>query len=138
MNHDEKEWLAQEAAFDNERCGLAHGDDPLVAGYRRIARVLAEPPVPTLPADFARSVARRIHEHAELDARFEQRLVLALFAAMAIAAVIVAAIYGDTWVQAGVSILPNRGSGSIQWLLLLSACIGMSWITTALRRRPAP
>lgn len=138
MNHDEKEWLAQEAAFDNERRGVALGDDPLVAGYRRIARVLAAPPVPTLPADFARSVARKIHEHVEIDTRFEQRLVIALFAAMAVAAVIVATIYGDIWLQAGICILPSRGSGAIQWLLLLSTCIGMSWITTAPKRRSTP
>lgn len=137
MNHDDKEWLAQEAALEQERCGLAPATDPLIASYRRIARVLAEPPMPALPLDFARSVARRIDQHAEMDARFEQWLVIALLGVMAIGGIIVATLYGEVWLRAGIGILPGSGSGTMQWLMLLSACVGMSWMTTALGRRAA-
>ncbi len=138
MNHDENEWLAQEIALDRERRQRdgAH-DDALVAGYRKIARALAEPPAATLPTDFASRMARRVSQHAEIDARFEQRLVSMLVICFALSGVVVAWIYGGDWLQASAPFAPLTSDAAGKWLLAVLACVGMSWAAGLFGRRPA-
>lgn len=137
MNHDENEWLAQEIALDRERRQMdgAH-DDALVAGYRKIARALAEPPASILPADFASRMARRVDQRIEIDARFEQRLVSVLVICFALSGVVVAWIYGGDWLQASAQFAPPGGA-AIKWLAAALACVGMSWAAGLFGRRPA-
>lgn len=137
MNHDENEWLAQETALDRERRQQDEAqDDALVAGYRKIARVLAEPPASVLPADFASQMARRISQRVEIDARFEQRLVSVLVICLAVSAVVVTWIYGSDWLQTSTQFTPLDGGAAIKWMLAALACVGMSWATGLLGRRP--
>lgn len=104
MNTDEQEWRAQERALSVER----KGDRPVSATdrerqYQYLARRIAQQPVPTLPTDFARHVARLAEasrgamDTAEL--RFQWRLIGAAVAAMLMSAVLISASFGIQWLS---------------------------------------
>jgi hypothetical protein len=135
----EAEWQAQERALEQERRG-APGDagTPRERRYRALARVLAEPPLPGLPPDFAAVVARQARA---LDAaqeareqRFERRLMAALWSLLAVAVVGVAVFYGAELVailRAG----PAASPATASWLCVLLGAIGMSCVWQRLQAR---
>lgn len=140
MNHEhpfddaaqEREWLAQERALDAERRGLASDhDDACTRRYRLLARTLREPLPDALPADFARQMAARTvapMRRPDKATGFELALVAALAAAMLVAAGVVTADYGHTWLPAFRSLLPAAGAPSTGWLLALAGCLAATWL----------
>lgn len=142
MNHDdapfdnpahEREWQAQERALRAERLGLDPSNgDARVRHYRLLARALREPMPSALPADFAQQMAARaaaMPAHGKADGtRLEFALIGALVATLAVAAIVVIADYGSTWLPALRQLLPAAGSPSMSWILALGGCIGASWL----------
>ena len=134
MNHDprlpapdEQEWSAQERALAEERAGLPLGDgDASVRTYRLMAHLLAQPIEEQLPDGFARRVARQVAPAASpLDTRLERGLLGLLVAAMAVAGLVVVAIYGAGWLPA----LDQGVVGALlakPWAWALAACLGLS------------
>ena len=125
----EREWLAQETAARRERLGLDPADDDArMRQYRRLARALREPLDATLPADFAQRVAAMVPARPlrVADSRFERGLTIALGLALLLAAGVVAALHGSTWLSAIASILPALHPLADRWLLAFVACIGVS------------
>ena len=136
MNHhidNDPEWLAQERALQDERRDGASSDDPLQARYRQIARALRQPLPHALPDDFAARIAALAAadaRHGAVDTAVEQRLVRALVTLLALSAAVVAALYGQQWLQAIVAVLPGV---AFNWTLALLACVGLSWSFDRLR-----
>ncbi|TWI05995.1 hypothetical protein IP90_00257 [Luteimonas cucumeris] len=128
---DEREWQAQENALRDERLGIgASGDDPLVAGYRTVARALREAPEVALPADFARDVARAAvaqGSSAHIDARLEQILLRLLVVALVLSGTAALAFYGN---QALLAIDARLTT----WGLALATCMALTWAFDWLRR----
>jgi hypothetical protein len=140
----EREWQAQESAMRRERLHLdSAGDDPRSRRYRLIARSLRQPPAESLPADFARQLARQVGAAPTVAApssastagsSFEFRLVLVLASTLAIAAVAVVAIYGQAWLPPFAALLPKPPA--TRWLLALTGCLGGSWLLGFWQQRP--
>lgn len=131
---DEREWQAQERARREVRSGFeATSDDTTMAQYRDIARALRQPPPAGLPADFAARVARIAERQATpvADTRFEQVLVRVLAAAFVLSAVAALVIYGGRLVA---MLQAATGGEGLQWMLVLSACVGLSWSFDWMRR----
>jgi len=129
----EREWLAQETAMRRERLQMdPANDDARSRRYRLIARSLRQPLADSLPGDFAAQLAARVGAapaaDASASASFEFRLMLVLVAALVIAAGIVVAIYGNTWLPAFTELLPKPQAPATRWLLALAACLGTSWL----------
>jgi len=125
----EREWLAQENASRREQLGLDPADDDArTRQYRRLARALHEPLDAALPADFAQRVAAMVPVDAArvADVRFERGLTIALGLALLLAAGVVAALHGSTWLSAIASILPALHPLADRWLLAFAACVGVS------------
>ena len=141
MNHHidkDPEWLAQERALQDERRDAPGSDDPLQARYRQIARALRQPLPHALPDDFpARIAALAAAEarHGVVDTAVEQRLVRALVILLALSAAIVAALYGQQWLQAILAVMPGV---AFNWTLALLACVGLSWSFDRLREHRLP
>jgi len=146
MNHDrtpqdpltdseQREWLAQERAWRDERAGNAHGDDPVVTSYRTLMRALHAPLPDALPADFARTVAARATQPPAVDTRLEQQFQRLLLTALVLAALVACALYGSDWLRASVAALPllDRAT-TLNWSAALAACLGLSWAMDVLRR----
>jgi hypothetical protein len=136
MNHDPRfplpdddarEWSAQERALAEERAGLAGElSDPQLRSYRLVAHALAQPLDEQLPPGFASRVARQAARAARpADSRLESSLLVLLAAAMALAALAAAFIYGPQW-------LPSLDQGAVgrllgsPWAWALAACLGLS------------
>lgn len=138
-DHDfEREWALQERARSEERASGeraghdAGGDEPELAAYRRIARALRQPPAERLPSNFAWQVAQlaaRLPRASRLDLRLEGWLVRSLVAAMVLGGLGAAAFYGTDWLRA----LDATGAAG-NWILLVAACVGLSWLPEGLRR----
>lgn len=139
---EEREWQAQERARLEARNGAATpSDDPMVARYRKLSRALRTPMTETLPDDFAANVARLAQvgvvaqAPAEApEAAFELGLTRALIGLFAIAAVVVAAMYGGQWVRPIMDLLHLDSAVAVNWALALGACVGATWATEQLRR----
>jgi hypothetical protein len=136
MNHDPRfplpdddarEWSAQERALAEERAGLAGElSDPQLRSYRLVAHALAQPLDEQLPPDFASRVARQAARAARpADSRLESSLLVLLAAAMALAALAAAFIYGTQWLPALDQGAVGRLLGS-PWAWALAACLGLS------------
>ena len=136
---EQREWLAQERAWREERAGTAPGEDPAAASYRTLMRALRAPLPDALPADFARSVAARVSKADAVDTRLEQRFQRLLLAALAVAALAACLVYGDSWLRASVAALPllDRAT-TVNWSAALAACLGLSWAMDAIRRHARP
>ena len=136
QGHDEREWQAQERARREVRSGFeATSDDTAMAQYRDIAKALRQPPPAGLPVDFAAHVARIAERQAAApvaETRFEQVLVRLLAAAFVLSAVAALAIYGGRLLS---MLQAATGSEGLQWVLVLSACVGLSWSLDWTRRR---
>lgn len=82
----------------DERADCASSDDPLLAFYRTVARLLRQPLPVALPADFTRELAERVvAQHgfaaqAPLDLRFKQALVRSLVVVLALSAAVATAL----------------------------------------------
>ena len=141
MNHlfdNDPEWLAQERALQDERRDAAGSEDPLQARYRQVARALRQPLPHALPDDFAARVAALAAAEARdgaVDTAVEQRLVRALVALLGLSAAMVAALYGQQWLQAILAVLPGV---AFNWTLALLACVGLSWSFERLRGHRLP
>jgi len=129
----EREWQAQERAMQRERLQLdPAGDDARSRRYRLLARALHEPPTEALPANFAQQLAARVAatptRRTTSGTRFESALTLALATALVVAAGVVVAIYGGTWLPSFVTLLPAPHAPATHWLLVLAGCLGASWL----------
>lgn len=132
----EREWALQERALAEERAGHAEGESPAggpaLIEYRRIVRALRQPAAERLPSNFAWQVAQlaeRLPRASRLDLRLEAWLVRSLIAAMVLGGLAVAALYGLEWLRA----LDATGSAG-NWLMLVAACVGLSWLPEGWRR----
>lgn len=142
-DHDlEREWALQERAFSAERVSEEHtghdagSNEPGLAEYRRIARALRRPPAERLPSNFAWQMAQlaaRLPRASRLDLRLESWLVRSLAAAMVLGGLVVAALYGMDWLRA-LDATGNAGN----WVLLVAACVGLSWLPEGWRRLSGP
>lgn len=139
MNTDEREWQAQELAAKAERAGNVSLElDGLSAGYLPVARALRKPMPVMLDAGFAARVAQLAatgFRPAEVDSRMEQRMLLALGAVLAVSGLVVALIYGGRWMAPAMNLPGLIGPSSINWLLLLAGCLGLSWLGEQFRQR---
>lgn len=126
MNHDEHEWMAQESALREARAGHVPGE-PAAARYRAVVDALRVAPVSALPVDFAARVARAVDLQAELDARFERRLVGGLVVAFAIALVVAIPSGGGASLRAVAALVPGASPATFNWLLAALACVAVSW-----------
>ena len=144
-NHDEsddREWLAQERArLEARNPGATPSADPMVARYRRMSQALRMPMADALPDDFAAHVARLAQAGVVVDAPldapdavFERKLTNLFVGLFAIAAVVVAAIYGSQWLPPILDLLHLDSAVAVNWALALAACVGTTWATEQLRR----
>lgn len=129
MNHDEREWQAQEEALRDERLGLGRPTaDARAVAYRRIAQALRMPPPVALPADFAAELARRVAA-PRVDMRLEHWLVGVLVAVFGIAAGIVAWLYGGDWLGTSAAFAPQLANGTtLKWVLAVIGCLAVASI----------
>jgi hypothetical protein len=119
---EQREWEAQEHAR------LATGDDALARRYRVVARALEAMPRPSLRADFAARVAKRVEaERRERFALapFERVMTIALAIAFA-AAMLVAAAMADILPLLGGIVRAARGAGGTGWLAVLALCVAVA------------
>jgi len=132
---EQREWLAQERAWREERAGTTPGDDAVAASYRTLMRALRTPLPDALPADFARTVTARAIKPATVDTRLEQQFQALLLTVLTLAALAACAVYGGDWLRASVAALPllDRAT-TINWSAALAACLGLSWAMDVLRR----
>lgn len=128
---NEREWQAQERASQDERAG-ATTPDPLAARYRLIARALQQPMSVELPSDFAERLGAQVAQGGG-EGQLERILILVLLVLMAGSAMIVAAWYGETWLQAILAVLPSS-SIALQWGAALAVCVGANWLWEQARR----
>lgn len=140
MNHHtnphESEWLAQERAREQARHGVAQGTGAVPQADLLVAQALRSAPLPALPPDFARDVARLAaaapaRTEDGNDSPLEQALTAALGLTLGVAGVLTAAHYGADWWQASASILPEGSAAG--WIAVATACLGMSWLTGRLK-----
>ena len=130
----EREWLVQERAMRRERLQLdSINDDARTRRYRLLARALREPLPDALPVDFAQRLAERVTASPAArrvisGTRFEFALLLALATVLAVAAGVVVAMYGNTWLPSFMTILPTPHAPAARWLLALAGCLGTSWL----------
>jgi hypothetical protein len=149
MNHhdqfedrDEREWLAQERArLEARNPGATPSGDPMVARYRKLSHALRTPMTDALPDDFAANVARLAQAGVVVDApldapdaTLERKLTNLFVGLFAIAAVVVAAMYGSQWLPPILGLLHLDSSVAVNWALALAACVGATWATEHLRR----
>lgn len=112
--HEQREWEAQENAR------RATGDDALTRRYRAVMESLDALPRPSLRADFAARVARRV-ERSEQPALapFERVAVIALAFAFAVAAVVAGAMTNV------LPMLEMPSASSARWLAVLALCVAL-------------
>ena len=138
MNPEEREWMAQEAATSFARAGRIASDlDPLTASYVSVARVMREPIEMRLAADFARRVSVLAAARAasiEVESGLERRLLLALGVVLGLAAMVVAIVYGGSWLGASLGLFSQLGEASQSLALTLLGCLAISVIAQQLRR----
>ncbi|MBB5209221.1 hypothetical protein [Chiayiivirga flava] len=129
---DELQWQAQERARRNARLHLSSAaDDAASAPYRLVAQALRNTPMPALPPEFARDVARRV---ARAGDGLERALTLGLAVALGIGGTVTALVYGAAWWQASASLLASGSPAAAGWLAALAGCVGLSWLTGRLRQ----
>lgn len=144
-NHDEfdeREWLAQERArLEARNPGATPSADPMVARYRKLSHALRTPMDDALPDDFAANVARLAQAGVAVtapldapDAEVERKLTGLFVGIFAIAAVVVAAMYGSQWLPPILGLLKLDSAVAVNWALALAACVGATWATDQLRR----
>lgn len=132
----EREWQAQERGRQEERLGTDPAcGDPRIGQYRLLARALRHPPLDPIPADFATRVAAR--RAAGDDDRLESLLLRGLFVVLGLAAAVVVAVYGGSWLGTARALLPPSDGFNADLLLLLLACIAASTIFEQWRRERA-
>jgi hypothetical protein len=129
---DEREWQAQERAFQDARSDIP-STDPLAARYRAVADALRAPLPDLLPPDFAARVAAQVR-HAPLDARFEGTLVRTLTTLLGLSGAATAALYGRQWLPAILGPLQLDSASALNWALALGACVAITWLAEPLRR----
>lgn len=139
---DEREWLAQERARLESRNGAATpSDDPMVARYRKLSHALRAPMADALPDTFAADVARLAQAGVVVqapvespEAAFELGLTRLFVGLFAVAAVVVAAMYGSQWLPPILGLLHLDSAVAVNWAMALAACVGATWATEQLRR----
>lgn len=138
MNPEEREWQAQQRAFECERDGHVRADEaPLVASYLPIARAVRQPIPVQLPADFAARVAGLALQQrsaVEIESTLEQRLLLILGVVLGIAGVFVGLIYGAGWFVPVLGRIDQLGQSSLSLLVGLFTCLMISGLAQQLRQ----
>ena len=136
MNHHtnphESEWQAQERAREQARAGGSRSIGAVPHADLLVAQALRSAPLPALPPDFARDVARLAaaapaRTEDSNDSPLEQTLTAALGLTLGVAGMLTAAHYGADWWQASASMLPEGSAAG--WVAVAAACLGMSWLT---------
>jgi hypothetical protein len=128
---EQREWEAQEHAR------LATGDDALARRYRVVARALEAMPRPSLRADFAARVAKRVEaERRERFALapFERVMTIALAIAFA-AAILVAAAMMDLLPSLGDAVREARAATGARWLAVLALCLAAATLPLSRTKR---
>lgn len=134
---DELQWQAQERARRHARLHLSPAaDDAASASYRLVAQALRDTPLPALPPDFARDVARRVARAGD-DGGLERAITLGLAVALGIAGTATALVYGAAWWEASASLLASGSPSAAGWLAALAGCVGLSWLTGRRRQDAA-
>lgn len=135
MNHDtnphESEWLAQERAREQARSSVPRTTGAVPHADLLVAQALRSAPLPALPADFARDVARlaaAASSRAEdmADSPLERSLTAILGLSLGVAGVLTAVHYGADWWQASASMLPE--GSTLGWVAVAAGCLAMSWV----------
>jgi hypothetical protein len=133
----EREWQLQEHAQRAERAGAADGGDTRAAEYRFVARVLHDPPLAPLPADFARRTAALAEDAAD-DAVQRSSLRLGLVAAAGVLAAGIGLV-GPQWSATfGAALGDSAAASALQWTSAVLACLGLSSLLEHWRRRARP
>lgn len=124
---DPEEWQAQEAALRAALSGQRAAPD--AADYLRIAQAIASAPQSGPPMRFARDVTLRIARH---DAGIERWVSRVLLALLALAVLVIGAMFGPAWWGA---IKQSAGPTASGWLLVVAGCVGVSWLAGRWRTR---
>jgi len=136
-----REWSDQESGLREERLGLASaGEEPRVAQYRLLARVLREPAEDSLPHDFAALVAARAEAASESAGDkveiWVQRVLLAVLVLTCLAS-----FGGDAvaWLQ---RVFAGNAGGANEvratagrWVLAIGLCIALSLLIELMSSR---
>lgn len=130
---DELEWESQERGMRAARDRVPEAMDPAADSYRRVARALASARHCEPPADFAATVVSQV---AIRGAWVERALLRGLVLVLAVASVIVTALYLAPWWRAVQGALTG---GALQWVVACTGCLALSWMVGQLRLpRPGP
>ncbi|WP_166211157.1 hypothetical protein [Cognatiluteimonas telluris] len=139
---EEREWLAQERAWRDERAGITGPADPSLGSYRTVVRALREPVTPALPVDFARTLdaqCRHARAGGGVESGLEVQVQRALLGLLAVSALVALALRGGDWWRASTAVLPLLDHPTtLNWMLALASCLGLSWAMDRLRRRTLP
>jgi len=122
----EREWHAQEDATRGERDADPSAGTNRDRQYRRLARMLREPPAEQLPADFAAQVAARAT--ATSVAGVESALLIGLLLALLVVAVAIGLTHADRWAAAFGALSPAANAPAGVWLMTLCGCLAASWV----------
>jgi hypothetical protein len=139
---EQRDWDAQERALRAERGGESAASDAHAAQYRLVARALREPPLDSLPQDFAARVAARVTATApargtgeRIESWLEGALVALLLCAGAAALI---AYNGDALRELSFKLPEGAGLGIqtvVSWGLAVAACVGLSSALAIARKR---
>ena len=144
---DQREWEAQESGLRAERSGASSaGNGATSAGngatseYKLIARALRMPPIDALPADLAaRTAACAERESRIANESVEIWLERGLVALLLLAGAVALRVYGDDSLFGLSFSVPERAAFGVQtvlsWSLAIAACVGLSSVFAAARKR---
>src|SRR5262245_9164733 len=90
---EQREWQAQERALRAGRAGDSSQAHPTVAQYQLIARALRDPPLASIPSDFAVRVAARVAGAQVQNERVDVWLGRALLALLLVAGAVALFVY---------------------------------------------
>lgn len=123
---DESEWEAQERGMRAARGRESDGMDAAASSYRRVAEALLADPGSGPPDDFAAAVASRVARH---EAGIERFLSWMLLAVLALASIVVSAVYGGRVWQV---LHLWSGDAALGWMSAGAGCAVLSWLFSRL------